>query len=359
MTPTRRLLWLLLLAGCTGATAQDASAGPQPAPVTVEVVRQTELRESHRAHGVLRASEAAMVAFLEGGRLAARPVEVGERVHAAQIVARLEDPGTREGVRAARASLGELEERHAQLERDEARTEALAAEGVATTEALERVRSARQRVRASRNAARALLSDARRRRSETRLSSPFDGVVTDVFAEPGELLGPGQPVVRVVGEGGLEVVVRVAAELAAELEPRSRVGVQVSGGDPEDPLGSPVYSGRIVHVADAAALGGMHPVRIALGEREGLAPGQGVVVRLEGAPRPTVTVPLSAVQDPSGTRPFVWLAVNGAAERAPVRLGPLQDGAIAIRDGLSTGDRVVVSGHARLLEGDRLEGAER
>ncbi len=359
---TRIDLWALsalLFAACTDAGAQDSAAEPAPAPLELETVTPTEVRPVHRAHGVLRAGDAAMVAFLEGGRLAERPVEVGQRVAAGDVVARLDDPGTRNAVRGARASVAELEERLAQLERDRDRSATLAREGVATSEELERVQSGLSRTRSALEGARAQLGETRRRRAETVVRAPFSGVVTDVLAEPGELLGPGQPVIRLVGEGGLEVIVRVTAELASELQPGAIAPIRVAVGDSANPLARETVEGRIVSVAGASALGGMHPVRIALEQPEGIAAGQGVVVELAGAPRELATVPLSAVQDPSGTHPFVWIDDDGLASRAPVRLGALHGDRVVVLDGLSAGTSIVVAGHTRLLPGDALDGAVR
>ncbi|MBO6939016.1 MAG: efflux RND transporter periplasmic adaptor subunit [Deltaproteobacteria bacterium] len=355
-------LWALsalFLAACTGAGAQDVPPVEPPAPIRLETVTPTELRPVHQAHGVLRAGDAAMVAFLEGGRLAERPVEVGQRVTVGDVVARLDDPGTRNAVRGAQASVAELEERLAQLERDRERSATLAREGVATNEELERVESGLARTRSALEGARAQLGETRRRRAETVVRAPFSGVVTDVLADPGELLGPGQPVIRLVGEGGLEVIVRVTAELAAELEPGASAPVRIAVGDPTNPLARETVEGRIVSVAGASALGGMHPVRIAIDRTEGIAAGQGVVVELAGAPREVATVPLGAVQDPSGTHPFVWVDDEGRASRAAIRLGALQGDRVVVLDGLAAGTSVVVAGHTRLLPGDALEGAVR
>lgn len=360
MTRTHRwALSALFLAACTDAGAQDLAPEPTPAPIRLETVAPTEVRPVHQAHGVLHAGDAAMVAFLEGGRLAERPVEVGQRVGAGDVVARLDDPGTRNAVRGARASVSELEERLAQLERDRARSAALAREGVTTSEELERVESGLARTRSALEGARAQLGETQRRRAETVVRAPFSGVVTDVLAEPGELLGPGQPVIRLVGEGGLEVVVRVTADLASELEPGAAVPIRVALGDPANPLARETVEGRIVSVAGASALGGMHPVRIALERTEGVAAGQGVVVELAGAPRELATVPLAAVQDPSGTHPFVWVDEDGAAARAAVRLGALHGDRVVVLEGLGAGASIVVAGHTRLLPGDALEGAVR
>lgn len=354
---TRNHPWALsalFLVACTDAGAQDTPPAIPPAPIQLETLSATEVRPVHQAHGVLRAGDAAMVAFLEGGRLAERPVEVGQRLGAGALVARLEDPGTGNAVRGASANVAELEERLAQLERDRTRTAALAREGVATDEELERLQSALSRTRAALEGARARLVETRRRRAETVVRAPFAGVVTDVLAEPGELLGPGQPVVRLVGDEGLEVVVRVTAELARELSAGETVPVRVALGGPADPLAREDAEGRIVSVAGAAALGGMHPVRVALAPSESIAAGQGVVVELAAAPRSLATVPLGAVQDPSGTHPFVWIDDEGRAARAPVRLGALHGDRVVVLDGLAAGTSVVVAGHTRLLPGDTL-----
>ena len=315
----------------------------------------TPLAPRHEAHGVLEATDSVLLSFLESGRVESQVAEVGTRVTRGEVMARLEGRAITHALRGAEAGAREAEAALEEAERDQARAQELAGRGAVAAEAVEHAETRVERALATVSAARTQVRDARRRDDETTLRAPFEGVVTDVMVEASELVEAGQPVFRLVGAGGLEVVVRVPRALVDELRVGARVEVRASGVEAGDPLAERTVEGRIASIArEASALGGMHPVRVAVTSTEGIAAGLGVVVVFRGAERPMVTVPLAAVQAPSGTHPYVWHAVDGRAERATVRLGPLLDERLVVREGLTRGDRVVVEGYSRLLPGDPL-----
>lgn len=333
----------------------EAATGAVPSMrVELETVGIAAVRSRHVAHGVTRPTDRAMLSFAEGGRVVARPIQVGQRVRAGEVVARLDPAPYRNAVRAASASRRELELRSEQLGRDRDRAERLAHEGVTTDARLEEAVSGYDRVEALHAAASAQLRESQRRSREGVLRAPFDGVVTDALVEVGELVSPGQPLVRLAGEGGQEVLLEVPAELAGGLIVGASVAMRAVGYEADDPLARTPLEGTIRSVADrAASVSGLYPVIIDVttpSARAGLA----VEVALDGIEHDVLQVPLSAVLDPSGSRPFVWRARDGRAERAWIRLGRLDADRVEVREGLAVGDRVVVRGLHRLLEGDEL-----
>jgi RND family efflux transporter MFP subunit len=345
--------------GGTAARAQPTPEGVSaPAPafvtrvVTAEVTSGTRDRELH-VHGVTRTRDRAQLSFQLGGRLAARDVDVGDRVRAGQPIARLDARAFQNAVAAAEAGLGDVDIQQAQLARDEARARALEERGATTVAIREQAETGALRVAALRRAAEVELRESRRQAGETRLHAPFAGVVTAVFVEPGELVQPGQPIVRVAGEGGLEVVVEATPAIAAQLAPGAAAALRVIGLEDDDPNGALGLEGRVRSVvAQATGIGGLHPVLLDLPADARLRAGASVEVVLRTSGEPALGVPLEAVLDPSGQRPFVWRIRDGRAERAWLRLGRLLGAEVEVREGLAPGERVVIRGHERLLEGD-------
>ncbi|MFK7989761.1 MAG: efflux RND transporter periplasmic adaptor subunit [Sandaracinaceae bacterium] len=355
------------LTAVVGGLVWWASAGAQSsrpltestrgaASVVVATVHRSVGRTAHRAHAVVEARQRARLSFTEGGRLSTREAHVGDRVEPGQVLARLEAGGQVNAVRAAGAQTRELNAARAQLARDRDRMRRLSAEGVRTQAQLEAVESGFERIEAQQAAARAQLRESRRRRTEAVLRAPFAGVVTDVLVEPGELIAPGQPVLRIVApESGLELHLAVPNDVAEGLAVGDEVPLFAVGTVADDPLLARPFLGRITAVAhNAAASTRLHPVRVDVSPSSDLAAGAGVEARLTIQGPARLTVPLAAVMNPSGQRAFVWKAVDGQAVRAWVRLGSLEGSAVEIREGLSPGDEVIVEGQTRLLEGDAL-----
>ncbi|MEM7356711.1 MAG: efflux RND transporter periplasmic adaptor subunit, partial [Acidobacteriota bacterium] len=323
---------------------------------TVEVT--TESREL-RFSGVTRAARRARLSFLIGGRVVARPVEIGDRVRPGQLLARLDDLELVNGVASAEASVAELSARRSQSERDHRRAEQLVTAKAATSEELERTAAAVDALQAAETAAQARHQEAKRRLAETRLEADFAGTVTEVHFEPGEFARAGSPVVTVSGDGEIEVEVEVPESVI----PRIAVGDAVDLSLPV--LGQQKVGGRIKSVGrTAAGPGRLFPVVTRVESADGTEVRQVVVgataeLVLKLTSDHALTLPVEAVVNPGGRRPSVF-RIAGAGqspdtvrvEKLEVEVGTLLGDRVIVEGELVAGDQVVVGGQRGLLEGE-------
>ncbi|MCU0671494.1 MAG: efflux RND transporter periplasmic adaptor subunit [Myxococcota bacterium] len=373
------------MAGITalaGACTSEAGAHEPSSRVEVRVelaeVRRVSSADTIELHGTTRSSERATLAFAVGGRLRERVVDVGDRVRAGQVLAQLDASGYANGVAAAEATVRELEARREQLVRDEARVTTLREGGVVGDAQLEEVRTGVVRIDESLGAATVAAREARRQRGESVLRAPFDGVVRAVFADEGTVVGPGTPLLLLAGDGATEIALDLPERAARWARVGSAVEVRLPTSDER-------HVGTLVAAADAAGPNGLFPARVTLPDAVELASGRGVIVRLTSSdPVDELRVPVRAIVDPSGDRPFVWqVDADGVVTRVDVRLGALRDATAnassaanaARRDDprtseharhdeaevtllepspLTEGARVVVAGHRSVLDGDRV-----
>ncbi|HSM13706.1 MAG TPA: efflux RND transporter periplasmic adaptor subunit, partial [Thermoanaerobaculia bacterium] len=196
---------------------EDAPAAAAFRPVRVAPVERVEAGRELAFPGVTRAERRAALAFTQPARVAERPVEVGDRVEAGQVLARLDADEYRLAEQSAAAAVAELDVRLAQAERDQARVEQLAAARAATAEEVEQTAAATAAIRAAHEAATARLGETRRRLDEAVLRAPFAATVTAVRLEPGEWAAPGAPVVELAGRGAVEVRVEVPESIRTDL----------------------------------------------------------------------------------------------------------------------------------------------
>jgi len=330
-----------------------ASGAVTPVDRGAQVVRVTPvevapLDRSLRLPGVTRAARRATLSFTVPARLADRPVEVGDTVHAGEVLATLDDREFLHAELAASAALAEVEARRAQAERDLERSERLAAARAATREELEQARAAAAALEAAQQVAEARLEDARRVRLETRLAAPFDAAVTAVHLEPGEWASPGAPVVELSGRDSLEVEVEAPETVRSRIPEGSEVSVEL-------PFLGLTTRGRVKAVAAAAAPGGLFPVTIALTGTPEVVAGLAVEVALPLEAESELCVPLAAVVDPGSSRPSVFRIADGIAERVAVRPGRVIGDRITVEADLASGQMVAVAGHTSLVDGDRVE----
>ncbi|MEL7061989.1 MAG: biotin/lipoyl-binding protein, partial [Acidobacteriota bacterium] len=186
MPRTVRWLFVLAIAAIGGFFLFSGDAAERPTEVAPVVDKRVEAarvdaaaaRRSLRFSGVVRAVDRATLAFAIGGRMIARPVEVGDRVARGDVVARLDPRELDNAVAGAEGALAELEARREQARRDLERVEALVAAKAATSEERERTAAGLEAVAAGEDSARARLSEARRLRDEGVLRAPFAGTIT-------------------------------------------------------------------------------------------------------------------------------------------------------------------------------------
>jgi RND family efflux transporter MFP subunit len=304
--------------------------------------------------GTIRARREADIAFRAGGRIAAREVDLGARVHAGQVLARLDPGDLALGVRSAEADLSSAQAQAAQTGSDAARSRTLLTQGwvpAATDEARQAAaRSARERA----VAAQAALQLARNRLDYAVLRAPSDGVVTGVLADPGTVVAEGQPVLRLAEAGALEAEVALPENAAAETA--QAVPTVTVWARPDTVLAATLR--EVSPAADPKLR--TYTARYAIADPpDWLAFGMTATVRLTVAGSEALAdIPVSAVTD-RGDGPMVWVvdATKGVLEARPVALRRLrQDRALVA--GLRQDELVVELGVQKLDPAARVRVAE-
>lgn len=319
--------------------------------VQVDTVERTPSSREVRLPGVTRSAERASLAFAVSGRLASRPVEVGDRVREGQVLARLDDTEYALANRSAEAVLGELDVRLDQARRDEARVEQLAGAQAATAEELEKTQAGTATLVAAREAAAARAEDTRRLLAETTLRAPFDATVTRVMIEPEEWASAGKTVLELSGSSAVEVRVEVPESVWSRIAPGSGVRVDF-------PMSGTSAQGTVESVSNAAAgAGSLFPVIVAVEAGNGVVvPGMTAEVVIPLATRDELTVPLAAVLDSGSSSPSVFVVEGDIARRVAVRPGGLIGERLTVSaDTLEEGAWVAVVGHTALVNGDKVE----
>ncbi|PTL76295.1 efflux RND transporter periplasmic adaptor subunit [Vitiosangium sp. GDMCC 1.1324] len=240
--------WGLACLGSVGASAPalanpDVSGnGPPPAPV-VDGGAVSRPGTEEPFLGVIIPNDSVNVSSRFDSRLDRLEVEVGQSVHAGQVLARLDTRSLQQQLSAAEATLqgSRAEEQAASLALSEARakkgryfTPRSLELGVYSQEELDKVRYEESTANARLQAARATTLERQAQAAELRqnlgdatLVAPFDGVVAAKLSSPGSRLPAGAPVLKLLGTGGWKVRFAVPEEQARELQPGSSLEVNV------------------------------------------------------------------------------------------------------------------------------------
>ncbi len=363
---------ILGLSASACGTRTDAARADAAVPVTVRThaLEPADIEDTFEAGGVVQAHTSATLA----SRILAPVQEVrvapGDRVRAGQVLILLDgrEPGAR--ARGAGAAARAAERRAVAARADEAAAQASLALARATYERIavleakrsatrheldqataalraEEARAASAAARAQEAAsavesARAASEAASTAASFTRITAPFDGIVTEKLVEPGNMAAPGMPLARVEDTRAFRLDVRVDESRVSTIAPGSGAKVLIESGSGA----ATVIEGRVSEIARAVdADSRAFLVKIALPGADGIRSGMFGRARFAGRSRQALTVPAGAVIR-RGQVTSVFVAENGVARLRLVRL--LEHEVLA---GLDRGETVIVDPPAGLLDG--------
>jgi len=207
---------------------KPAPPAPAPAPVIVSTTPEgaaAPAAGSLTASGYVVARRQATVAAEVTGLLVEVRVEEGQTVKAGEVLAVLESTLARADTDAAIARAASAEADLAEVARVLKRTRELARQGFASDAALTDAEARHAAALATRNA---LKSDADRARAQLdrfEIKAPFDGVVINKAAQPGEIISPVSAgggftrtgVCTIVDMGSLEIEVDVSEAYIARV----------------------------------------------------------------------------------------------------------------------------------------------
>jgi len=341
----------VLVAACGG----EAPPPAPPLPVTVvQVGGTTGDPGATRYSGTITADESVDLAFRVSGIVEAitqvrgadgrlRALQEGDQVRKGQVLARLRQVEHRDQVADADAALGQARadyERASQLyeNRSIAKAEYDAAYARYTA------------AQARRSQAATALGDAT-------LRAPLDGVILRRDAEVGSLAGPSAPAFSIADTRVVKVVVGVPDVVVARLSPGQTVPIQAEA------LPGVALKGRITRIAPSAdPASRVFEVAAALPNPQGrLKVGMLATLRLGNeTAAPALLVPLAAIVRPAGdtTSYAVYVVADSATPTASlrrVRLGEVSGNLIAVREGLRSGERVVVRGATIVTDGQAVQ----
>jgi len=315
----------------------------QQAPlVTVDPVVRTPLVATVPVVGRFVATRRSVVSARAAGAVASVAVQVGERVRAGQVLARL-DAQVAAAVRDESAAVAATRRAELDLARMERRRLEPLRNSAASRANFENARQQEAIARARLAQAEAAASRARLNHDYTVITAPYDGVVTRKYAEAGAHLAVGGPVVDLLDDNSLEIEVEVLYNRVGGLAPG--VEVDYRAGGEGRPAGMAVV--RAV-VPDENSRTRTRTVRLMPRVGGGAAAGQSVTVDIPaGRPRDALTLHKDAVVQRGGAN-FVFVVNDGAAAMTPVQLGQAVGGRLEVVDGVGAGDLVIIRGNERL-----------
>ena len=348
---------LVLLLGTTLLSAGCGRKEEQPyeeiRPVRSTVVGSSGGSVGATYSGEILARYESKLGFQISGRIVARLVEVGTHVKRGQPLMRLDPAQETLHVVSATADVEAAKSRVAQDRIDLERLEKLLERKFASQAEVDQARLALAESQSKLTSSLAQRDIKRNQQSYTTVHADRDGVVTAINAEAGQVVGAGQAVVTVAGDGEREVLVSIPESRVDELRQAKTLRISVWA------LPGRTYPGALRELApDTDSVTRTYSARITVkGADSALRLGMTASVfapDVEG--RTAIRLPLTAIYDKDG-EPLVWVVEHETSRvtTRTVRLGAVHNDSVLVLGGLQGGETVVTAGVHMLHAGQKVK----
>ena len=270
-----------------------------------------------------------------GGELVALPFDVGDRVVAGQVLARIDDGPETAAIGEAEAAVQAQQANLAQARRDLARFEALGQ--FATKREVEQRQLAVVEGERELTRRRANVVQARELRDRRVLRAPFAGIILERPVDPGQTVGLESIIYRLADLSSPEVTVEVDEVYAAEVRPGMAALVSLPGE--QRPINAVVA--HVEPRVDPAT--GARDVRLTLADAAIDAPaGLTVTVNLIIEQRESaISIPRSAIIEGNGTARVRVVGRDGVVADRAIGFVDWPAESVIVTSGLARGDRVL------------------
>ncbi len=336
------------LAGCKPSDAD--APDPRIAERQVVVARAETAAALRRSYtGVVSARVESGLGFRVQGKVVARLVDTGQVVKKGQPLMRM-DPTDYGNARIAQTgNVSAARAKWIQAAADERRNRGLVATGAISQSAYDQVKATADSAKALLDAAVAQERVAQNQEDYSLLLADEDGTVMQTLAEPGQVVAPGQVVVRLAHAGPREAVVNLPEMIRPPLE--SDASVTLYGTD------RPVTA-RLRQLSDTADFRTRtFEARYVMTGAGAAAPLGATVTVTVGMPERTgsLSIPIGALTD-EGHGPGVWILDGGTSKVTYRQVQVRSFGAetAEVDGGLKAGETIVAAGGHFLHDGEEV-----
>ena len=340
--------WFLMKGG--DASSSAASKEAQAPTVSVVTPGRVSIDGMINATGTLAARREMPVGVAgEGGQVVSVLVDAGDWVGAGQVLAVI-DRSVQSQQMASQSANIQVAEADARLaEANLQRGLSLVERGFISKADVDRLTATRDAARARVRVARATLGELNARTARLNIVAPAAGLVLERRIEPGQVVSSGSGVLFRLAKGG-------EMELTAQVSEADLASLSVGKAAQVVPVGTDkVFTGQIWQlspVIDPQSREGK--ARIAIPYDPALRPGGFASAQIKSGMVVAPLLPESAIlSDSRGSYVYV-VGPDNKVERRPVRTGMVTPKGIAIAEGLSGNERIVLRAGGFLSPGQKV-----
>ena len=315
--------------------------------VRVESVEEQAFVRTLSLPATIFAKRSAILAPKAQGRIESVNVQIGDSVEEGDVLMTIESNDYFAGYTEASAAYELAQIQAKQATTAATRFKALLEEEAVTQIQWEEVDIAAQLAKGQATRAKAGLDIATSRLQDTKLKSPFAGIIVERNIEVGEMMGgpATRPPLQIVDLSSVRIQASIGESEAASLQPNQTGSLEIPGSHES----IPIQLSRINQAVDPV-------VKTVLVEAtldnstHALKHHQSATLHLE-LNQNAMALPRQALLNRQSQSADVFVLIGETVEKRTVQYGRSETDYVPVFSGISNGDKVLIAGHNRLQDG--------
>jgi len=191
--------------------------------------------------------------------------------------------------------------------------------------------------------------------AKTIVRAPFSGIIDEVITDKGQVVGPGQQLMRIVNLSDMYVSANMPESFIGKIKVGAIVDVQVKS------IGK-TYQGRVRQVGNYINPNNRNfSIEVAVPNTDNLLrPNQVAVLKIEDYKKPNaILVPESIVTENAAGEKIVYTVDTSSKEPKAVKknitIGLTSGSNVEVKSGLNKGETIIIEGARSIQNGDQVE----
>ena len=272
-------------------------------------------------------------------------VDEGSKIKKGALLAKLDKRDISAKLNSARESLAAAEENFRYWQKEYKRDENLFGQGAISEDERDRAKNSFAQARARLGSAKQNIKFSQANLKYTRITSPYQGVVSRRFVDPGDLAVVGKPLFTVEDRSKLKFSFDIPQPDTKLLKKKQILFYKTNGK---------MKQTRITNIFPSMGKGRMLHLEAYLNRNEKVLVGSFIPVKVLVAQKKGVVIPKSSLCQMENQNPFVFLVKKNKLKKFPVDIGLRSDEFIAAKN-LKAGEIVVKNPYlswTKLAEGE-------
>ena len=348
----KRTTWLLCIAVVLTACKEEAEIVKIIRPIDTITIGEQAAEQIGKYSGIVAAVESSGLSFQIRGQVESVVVDIGDSVKKGQVLAALDPEPYQLNVNAAEAELATARDNIAKTKAEYERQKRLFEQGAGAENRMEVTEFDYKSAVSAVEVQTAKLDLANRNLRNTKLPSPYDGVIAWRSVEANEEVPAGRKILEINAAGKMEVQLAIPETSVHRLNIDDPVKITFPTL-PEDPA-----TGRISYIGGAAVQANAFPVKVELiSPNEQVKPGMTAEASLmleDETPMPGFLIPAPALLPAAeANRGFVFVfdSDTSTVRKTAVHTGGSGQNKVIVNEGLAAGDIIAVAGVSFLADG--------